>query len=96
MVLHKTIVCFLFLETSIFDGSIFGTESEFGLPPYPFAAIALLMIPILMMTLMSTSVAPRPIVTAAVSVTVPTNVLGTISTTQAVVQSSRYFFFKVH
>lgn len=92
-------MCFLFSETSIFDGSIFGTESEFGIPPIPFLAIALLMIPILMMTLMSTSetiVTPRPIVTAAVSVTVPKNVLGTISSTQAVVQSSRYFFLKVH
>ncbi|XP_052078053.1 uncharacterized protein LOC127715991 [Mytilus californianus] len=71
------------LETSFLDGSRFGTGSDFGLPPIPFLAIALLVIPMVMMTMMSTSetsVAPRPVVPTFVSVTVPT--------TQAAVQTT--------
>lgn len=66
------------------DGSGFSTGSDFGLPPIPFLALALLVIPMIMMTMMSTTVAPTPVVTTTVSVTVPT--------TQAAVQTSKYFF----
>ncbi|CAC5422848.1 unnamed protein product [Mytilus coruscus] len=71
------------LETSFVDGSEFGTGSDFGLPPIPFLAIALLVIPMVMMTMMSTtetSAALRPVVPTTVSVTVPT--------TQAAVQTT--------
>ncbi|CAC5368627.1 unnamed protein product [Mytilus coruscus] len=75
-------------EIPFVDGSGCGTGSDFGLPPNPFLAIALLVIPMVIMAMMSTtetSVAPRPVVPTTVSVTVPT--------TQAAVETRKYFLW---
>ncbi|CAG2215493.1 unnamed protein product [Mytilus edulis] len=73
-------------ETSFLDGPDVGTGSNFGLPTIPFLALALLVIPMVMMTMMSTtetSVAPMPVVPTTVSVTVPTP-QAAVPTTQCV------------
>ncbi|XP_076071674.1 uncharacterized protein LOC143043088 [Mytilus galloprovincialis] len=74
-------------ETSFVDGSGLGTGSDFGLLPNPLLALALLMIPMIMMPMMSSvtsesssAVAPIPVVSTPVLVTVPS--------TQAAVQTT--------
>ncbi|XP_071124017.1 uncharacterized protein [Mytilus edulis] len=70
-------------ETSFLDGSDFGTGLNFGLTTIPFLALALLMIPMVMMTMMSTTETPMPVVPTSVSVTVPTP-QAVVPTTQCV------------